>query len=257
MKAFIENLLPRLKQFSSSLERQEVFVDAPWVVVDEEMNQQKYIFRRNGDLIMSLNGQVTIGKWEYLESAQSLLIDRIQDKILLNQKFVHPAVMILNMDGLGGKLLVLANESLLPNLNVSGFLKLLEIQNGDTQNLLKFAEIPDLTTIYLSDGSTLQLLNFKGRYETTVATKDGLPVEDCIAELKNKPIRLLIEKSVIQKELHIQDYITRNGVIQIEHRRNHAHQPGDRVFTDGKLAPDGRYRLDFFLHINVKDGRII
>ena len=66
MNHYINNILPRLKEFSESLDRKEVFIDHPWVIVDDNLNQEKYIFKRNGDLIMSLNGQVTIGKWEYL-----------------------------------------------------------------------------------------------------------------------------------------------------------------------------------------------
>jgi hypothetical protein len=70
MKQYLNNLLPRIKQFSESLDKKESFIDTPWVIVDEDLNQQKYIFKRNGELIMSLNGQVSIGKWEYLSNYQ-------------------------------------------------------------------------------------------------------------------------------------------------------------------------------------------
>ena len=116
MKQYLNNLLPRIKQFSESLDKKESFIDTPWVIVDEDLNQQKYIFKRNGELIMSLNGQVSIGKWEYLSVAKSLLIDRNQDKILLNQFFVDPAVMVLSLDGRKEDYLILANEILVPDL---------------------------------------------------------------------------------------------------------------------------------------------
>ena len=88
MKNYLSNILPRIKQFSQDLDKKEGFVDVPWVIIDELQNQQKYIFKRNGELLMSLNGQVTVGKWEYLSAARSLLIDRNVDKILLNQNFI-------------------------------------------------------------------------------------------------------------------------------------------------------------------------
>lgn len=72
---------------------------------------------------MSLNGSVNIGKWEYLPTAKSLLIDRIADKILLNQYFFDPAVMVLKKDGSNNDNLILANEILLPNLDVVEYLK--------------------------------------------------------------------------------------------------------------------------------------
>ena len=99
----------------------EIFVEKPWVIIDENQNIQKYIFKRNGELIMSLNGQVTVGRWEYLSSAKSLLIDRVQDKMLLNQNFIDPAVMILKKDNLYDDSLILANEILLPDLNVMNY----------------------------------------------------------------------------------------------------------------------------------------
>jgi hypothetical protein len=122
MKEFLENIIPRLKEFSQSLDRKETFIDFPWVLIDDKENIQKYIFKRNGDLIMSLNGVVTIGKWEYLSSARCLLIDRLKDKILLNQNFIDTAVMILNQDGVKNENFILANENLIPDLDVQNYL---------------------------------------------------------------------------------------------------------------------------------------
>src|SRR5438067_1451304 len=123
MKYYLSNLIPRIKQFSQDLDKKDVFVDIPWVIIDEQQKQQKYIFKRNGELLMSSNGQVTIGKWEYLSTAKSLLIDRIVDKILLNQNFIDSAVMVLKKDGIKDENLILANEILLPDLDVVRYLK--------------------------------------------------------------------------------------------------------------------------------------
>ena len=130
MNKYLTNLIQRLKEFSANLDKIEFFVDVPWVIVDENLNQQKYIFKRNGDLIMSLNGQVNIGKWELLSAARSILIDRIQDKILLNQNFIDPAVMILKKDGFNDENLILANQILIPDLNVTEYLKQLYYQKN-------------------------------------------------------------------------------------------------------------------------------
>ena len=79
MLNFITNLLPRLRQFSQSLDQAELFVDKPWVLLDEDGQQQTYIFQRGGKLIMSLDGKVQMGTWEYIAAAQRLLIDRGAD----------------------------------------------------------------------------------------------------------------------------------------------------------------------------------
>ena len=44
MKNYLSNILPRLKQYSHDLDRKEVFIEVPWVIIDEQLNQQKYIF---------------------------------------------------------------------------------------------------------------------------------------------------------------------------------------------------------------------
>jgi hypothetical protein len=118
MLLYIKNLLPRLRQYSQTLDKIELLVEHPWVLIDDEGNQQKYIFRRGGKLILSFNGRVSFGTWEYLPSARSLLIDLDEGTILLNHDFVDPAVMILKMDGNKDKPFVLANENLIPDMDV-------------------------------------------------------------------------------------------------------------------------------------------
>lgn len=129
MLIYIKNLLPRLRQFSQSLDKIELLVEHPWVLIDDELNQHKYIFRRNGDLLMSINGKGIKGKWEYLTVAKSIWIDRVQDNIMLNHDFVDPAVMILKLDGNKDMPFVLANENLIPDMDVVKYLDRL-IQHG-------------------------------------------------------------------------------------------------------------------------------
>ena len=122
MFAFLQNLLPRLRQFSQSLDQTELFVDKPWVLIDEDGRQQTYIFRRSGELLMSLDGHVQMGKWDYIAPAQSLLIDRGVDKLLLNHFFFTDALLVLARDGKADSKFVLANRQLIPDLNVEKYL---------------------------------------------------------------------------------------------------------------------------------------
>jgi hypothetical protein len=57
-------------------------------MIDDEFEMQKLIFKRDKELIMSKNGKVTIGKWDYFAEAKSLLIDRGFDKLLCNEAFI-------------------------------------------------------------------------------------------------------------------------------------------------------------------------
>ncbi len=123
MTEYFKNILPRLTQYSDSLNHKEAFVDKPWVYVDENQNKEQYIFRRDGQLIMSLNGNVQYGKWDFIAPANSLLIDRGVDSVLYNHGFFDKAVMILKVDGFKQQPWMLANEKEIPDLNVEDYLK--------------------------------------------------------------------------------------------------------------------------------------
>lgn len=238
MKLYIESLIPRLRGFSENLDRKEIFVDIPWVVVDEDSNQQKYIFKRNGELVMSLNGQVTIGKWEYLSTAKVLLIDRIQDKILLNQNFIDPAVMVLKKDGTKDGNLFLANEILLPDLNIAGYLKELFYQ----KNYIRVKKLTsgEFVEIDLYDKVSIE----------------GEPISDGFIELADSENKYVIQDSKIFKILSKVEHNTNMGKIVVEQNVYTKMAIGDFVFKENLPAPDGKYRIGFMNHIWVENGRI-
>lgn len=247
MIQYLNNLIPRLKEFSANLDKVEIFIEKPWVIIDENQNVQKYIFRRNGELIMSLNGQVTIGKWEFLSSAKSLLIDRVQDKILLNQNFIDPAVMILKKDNLFDDNLILANELLLPDLEVKKYLKALYYKKCSVK------------TIKLKTGDLLEVLNFDNDYPSFSYKKvaiDGKSIADGIYQIEDSKETLVVEKSKISRVLVCTEYKTKLGVIVIEQEKG-CSRIGDKVFQKDEKAPDGKYRLGFMNKIIVKEGLIV
>lgn len=249
MKLYLNNLIPRLKEYSATLDKIELFVDVPWVIVDEDQNQQKYIFKRNGDLIMSLNGQVSIGKWELLSAARSLLIDRIQNKILLNQNFIDSAVMILKKDGFKDENLILANEILIPDLNVTGYLKQLYYQKNK------------ITLKQLKNGITLEVAHINLDYKKV--TIEGDPVSDGKYELEGSDKLYLVQNSQLKRTLIRRSYDTKKGRIIIEQTddtlSNCPLPPsiGDMVFQNNDPAPDGKYKTSFMEYIKVENGKII
>lgn len=245
MQHYINNLITRLRQFSDTLDKKEIFIEIPWVIIDENQNQQKYIFKRNGDLVMSINGQATIGKWEYLSAAKSILIDRNLDKILLNQNFISKAVMVLNKDGFKDDHFILANEILLPDLNVIDYLKnLFYLKNN-------------ITTLKLKTGEFLELGNYEGWIFRNKVTIDGELVPDGFVELSESFRKLQIKNSQIIRVLIKVKHKTNKGEIFIEESNDSSYSLGDFVFQNNGPAPDGKYKLGFLRSIEIKNGRII
>ncbi|MBP9923485.1 MAG: hypothetical protein KBF92_06620 [Bacteroidia bacterium] len=246
MKNYLSNILLRLNQFSIDLDKKESFVEITWVTIDEKQNLQKFIFKRNGELILSINGEVTVGKWEYLSTAKCLLIDRIKDKILLNQIFIDTRVMVLKIDGANEDNLLLANEILLPDLNVVGYLK----------NL--FYKKNNIAVGLLKTGESLEIINYEGFFNGNNVTINGELVPDGIFEFENAKKKLLIKNSKISRVNVYANFKTKSENIIIEVEENTPPSKGDFVYTsENILAPDGKYRLNLFNQITVKNGRII
>lgn len=150
METYLKNLLPRVRQFSQTLEKKELLVDQPWVLIDANGDKQQYIFERDGKLIMALNGKVQYGTWKYIPAAKSLLIDRANDSLLLNHDFVSAGVCILKKDGFVDEPWMLVNERVVPDLNVYRYLRSLLPQNQNIKQL----PVSGVTIDYKNDNGT-------------------------------------------------------------------------------------------------------
>lgn len=248
MIQYIQNLLPRLQQFSQRLDHIEIFVDKPWVLIDEEGNRHIYIFQRNQSLIMSLNGRAQMGKWEYIQVAKSLLIDRETDKILLNSAFVEKGLMILRMDGSPDRPWVLANETEIPDLDVPRYLKELMIRKLH----LRVLQING-KRYYFGDPH-----NQGVKSDTVFFDEDFKQTEDSFNLSKDQKV-FKVQNGIVRQSYYINEMETDKGYITIQ-SADTLLDINDRVFLNDLPAPDGVYKIskdDVFKRIIVKDGEIV
>lgn len=265
MKDHINNLIERLYNYSEKLDKIALFTDKKWVFVDEANNQQSYIFKRDGKFIMSLNGKVNIGAWEYLPEARSILIDRIQDKILLNHAFFDEALMILKYDGAPNKdFFILVDEKKIPDLNILKHLESKVVTNEI--NIVKTTE-KDKIQISLNNDDILTIFtNYFTNYGFIIGfnlydsgfikdqmPKDGVYVSKC-GKYSINFINGLIEDYVIT---HI--YKLSNGTnLIVKSKQFHMPKEGDLAFDyKGIEASSGKYRIGFLDHLTVNDGRFV
>ena len=122
MKDYLLSILPRLQRYSQRLDEEANFIEKPWAFVDGDGDTVTYLFRRSHELLVSKQGEVATGRWEYLPTLRSLLIEHEGRKRLYNQGFLDKAVMILRKDGTG-ELFALANSQMVPDLDVIGYLE--------------------------------------------------------------------------------------------------------------------------------------
>ena len=255
MKEYIKSIVPRLKRFSESLDKKSILVDQPWVIIDDKGNFEKLIFKKNQELIMSKNSEVTVGKWEYLPSAKSLLIDRIRDKVLLNQVFIDKGILVLKHDGFSDNYFLLANENIIPDLNIESYLKQIFYQKYnigiiESSNNQSFEVIRDYSSEEIGLIGQSVLLNTN-------------EIDDCSFQSKESKINYYIKDGKIKKTSTVFERKAQDGTkLLIEkffYEEIHSYfGKGDIVrLQSGQFANDGTYKIGLFKKIKVKDGVIV
>ncbi len=176
MKIYLQNIVKELKQYSESLDKQSILVNKPWALVDSDLEIQKLIFKKDNQLIMSKNGQVTTGSWEYLAEAKCLLIDRGTDKILCNENYIDDSILVLKVDGRSDDFFILANENNIPDLDAYSYLfkalaKKANLQLSKLQDDSYLQFKPDYNHSSLTSGSKV-LIDFDLAKDGEYISKD-------------------------------------------------------------------------------------
>ena len=135
MKIFLEGILPQILGFSKKLDKLILIVDEPWVIISENDSFMKLIFRQNNTLLVSENGNVSLGKWDLLNKADSLLLEINNSLKLYSHGFLDEAILILKIDG-GTDYLILVNQNRIPDLNYVSYIEN-KYGNPNTQSTKK------------------------------------------------------------------------------------------------------------------------
>jgi len=102
MKTYFSELIPRINHFSKKLDNLATLQNQNWLLINEFSNQKTvYIFRENGQLLISENGIVNKGTWEYINK-KTIMIDSAQGTLLLNHGFLDDYILVLKLDGVEG-----------------------------------------------------------------------------------------------------------------------------------------------------------
>lgn len=98
MKTFFSDLIPKVSRYSDKLDNLTLLTDQHWVSLGELSDTKVvYIFRPNGDLLISRNGIVEKARWEYL-GHKSLLLETKAENYLFKQDFNDGNVLALRVD---------------------------------------------------------------------------------------------------------------------------------------------------------------
>jgi hypothetical protein len=227
MLEYIRNIIPRIQQFSAQLSKEEVFVDKPWVLIDHKGNTHEYIFLRNHDLILSVNGKVIKGSWQLLPTGK-LLIDRVTDKIMLQQAFIYDGILLLKMSGSDDLPFILLNESIVPDKDPERYLQKVE------------AKLLDYDIYETTEGIILNNTNSdteEYNIDSILKYKNGKLVTGQIKSISKENYYCEVVNGVIKDFFYLVGYDTVYGIkIFIEQRRARYISIEDKIRDYSKLS---------------------
>jgi hypothetical protein len=98
MKTYLSDIIPKVKRFSDKLDNISLLMGTHWAVLDDGSDfRMVYIFRESNQLLISTNGRITKGSWEYL-GHNSLMIDHNQESYLFQMGFFDKNILALKLD---------------------------------------------------------------------------------------------------------------------------------------------------------------
>lgn len=99
MKSFVLSIPDRIKRSYDALDVKADLCRTSWEVFNNEGMKQVFIFKKDGNLLISTKGNVVCSSWEYLSINQSVLI-KVDDKISMYcPTFVDDVVLVMKKDG--------------------------------------------------------------------------------------------------------------------------------------------------------------
>ena len=249
VSALLKSLSAQLKSYSETLDKTNILADKPWALIDEEFEVQKLIFKRNNELVLSRNGKVQMGSWEYFPEAKSLLIDRGGDKILCNEAFIDDAVMILKIDGTENNFYLFANENLIPDLDAIGYLKILR--------KLKL----NILEKEMDDGRTIEIhrsFDFESPSVGHRVSIDFKDVEDGIYEMHRQKSFIIVRNSLIASFIYASKFVNPDGIEFVVHQHERGEiNPGDFFYLNGKLILDSTFNFSKWKIAVLQEGVLV
>lgn len=127
MSEFIRNLLPRLRQFRDNIELTEALVNRVWTIYgDDECIE--YEFLRDGNIVVSKNGQGFDGTWLILGSGRLQIRTDFANNILVYD-FSIQGILIMKLSGNINEPFLLFDPQIVINGNIENYLT--RISNGE------------------------------------------------------------------------------------------------------------------------------
>lgn len=99
MKTFLVNIPEKILQKSKSLDAKTILTKSTWEIFTDDGTTQLLIFKSNGELLVSTDGNVVKATWEYIPVNQDLLISVEDHSTLLRPAYKDDVFFALQKHG--------------------------------------------------------------------------------------------------------------------------------------------------------------
>lgn len=99
MRTYVLDILNRYKRYSENLDVKTILCNKSWLVFNDGCDKEVYIFQENGSLILSINGKVYNGSWQYITANKSIIISSHEQSYMLHPYIFDNVVFVLQQDG--------------------------------------------------------------------------------------------------------------------------------------------------------------
>ncbi len=122
MEEYIKKIIPNIRQSGTSLSYKEKFTNKIWYQINQNNDLVEYMFKKNGVLVISTNGNVKKGIWELL-SSKKLLFENSSGSFQLDHLFFDENIMILLKRGKVEEMLILVDTEVIKDKNPLNYLE--------------------------------------------------------------------------------------------------------------------------------------
>lgn len=103
MKSYLfDHIIRKVKKYSENLEVKNILCEKPWIVFNDTGEKEVFIFRNDGTVLVTKNGEGVKTTWEWIPTNKSLLINKVENEnsiVILKPEFVNNTVLALQLDG--------------------------------------------------------------------------------------------------------------------------------------------------------------
>ncbi len=271
MKQYINDILFKIEKFSKRLDNEVILIKQHWIVLDEDENNKKvYIFRKNGNLLISINGNVNKAKWELLDFG-NILIENDSNSYLFNHGFLDNEVLILKKDNSIEYFTLVSN--FLYQTGIDNLLKLTDYLSNKYIEKKVIKEPDSSIKLDISDNNELNVFEETLYNNTQILIEKFFPpgpqIGSKVFDTKMNPLadgkyllstnkQIDIEAGQISFVSYIMRYnVKEKGEIRIEQQDINSPQVGDKVIFNGNPKVDGEFRITWAEKIYVENGIIV